>query len=133
MNKEDICYTRKTGIISRKKINSVFGDIITKRKKIEQFLHNEKTETPIPVDELREHDVALFQTSIHEGRQEYLLEDIMVDFEIDKEKGEVTARKLIYYNRVHELETRIYYLDNYGKTWRAWAALPTREAAQRWG
>lgn len=133
MNKEDICFVRKCEIVSRKKAHSVIGDIITKRIKIEQFLHRKKTNTPIPADELEKHDVALFQPNhLEYDFQDYLLSDIMVDFEIDKEHGKITARKLYYYNGRHEIETRTYYMGNYGKTWRAWASLPTRKAARVW-
>ena len=133
MNKEDIICKRKCEIVSRKNVRYVFGSIYTKRIKIEQFLHRKKTNTPIPANELEKHDVALFQPNhLEHGFEEYTLSDIMVDFEIDKEHGEITARKLYYYNGRHEIETRTYYIENYGKTWIAWAALPTREAARRW-
>ena len=86
----------------------------------------------IPIEELEKHKAALFQTVNNDYFQEYSLEDVLIDFEVDREKGKVKAQKLMRTFGEYELETRIYYIENYGKTWRAWAALPTRAAAQRW-
>ena len=130
IEEDTICYIRQTEIISRKKVNIIFGSLIDKKNKITEFMHKMKEETPIQVDELNKHSVALFQN--WNEWNDYSLVNIMVDFDVDMERGEVTGRKLFYYNRHHELETRVYKIKNYGTTWRAWAALPTREAARRW-
>lgn len=126
MKKEEICFTKRMETISEDQIGYEFGNTFEKHEKIEKFLCRNKTETPIPIEKLGEYDAALFQNAW----QDYSLADIMVDFKIDKEKGEVTAKKLFRCRGEYELETRIYFIDNYGKTWRAWAAIPTREAAE---
>ena len=133
INKADICFTIKTKPIREKEINVQFGNVFEKHKKVVEFMKRNKTDKIIPVKELGKHDAALFQTLLipHE-LQEYSLSDIMVDFEIDYETGTVTAKKLFRCLGRYEMETRVYYLDNYGKTWRAWSALPKREAARIW-
>ena len=133
MNKEEICYRGKFETINKKKVVEEFGGIIEKRKKVQNFLKQKKVTEPIRKEDLGKYDTALFQPHLNPNPyfQEYSFEDILVDYQIDQEKGTVTAKKLIMSNRMYELVTRVYDLENYNRTWRAWAALPTREAA-RW-
>lgn len=132
MKKENICFTRKMEKILKKEIRSAVGDVYEKHQKIEEFLNRDKTAKIIKADDLGKHDVALFQTSVIQETefQPYSLSDILVDFQIDGDK--VTAKKLYRFMGEYELETRTYFLSNYGKTWRAWAALPKRRAAEVW-
>lgn len=131
MKKEDICFVHKSRTIRRHEINKLFGNIYEKRARAHEFLKKRKTDKIIPIEELEKHKAALFQTVNSYHFQEYSLEDVLIDFKVDREKGEVKAQKLIVFGE-YELETRIYYIENYGKTWRAWDALPTRDAARRW-
>ena len=133
MNNEDVCYVRKREFIKKKEIRVLFGDVIQKREKTKAFIIQRKTDVPIPISELEKYEAALFQHHHNNDEwPEYLLEDILVDYEIKADRGEVTAKKLFYHMGKYELETRTYYLGNYGKTWRAWKALPTEEAARKW-
>ena len=128
---EAICYIAKREDIKRKDINKVFGNIKKKHEKIVEFMHRSKTTAKvISIEDLGKHDVALFQCNQKETFQDYSLCDIMVDFTIDRMTGEVTVKKLLRWNRKWVLETRKYYTGNYGKTWRAWTALPNREKAK---
>ena len=127
---ETVCYTSKREEISTKEIPSLFGDILEKHKKMEEFILRSRTKAQvIPAEELGKYGTALFQAAAR-GLMEYSLSDIMVDFEIDQRTGKVTATKLWRYRGKNELETRTYFMGNYGKTWRAWSALPEDEAAK---
>ena len=134
MNKEDICFTRKMEKILKEEIRSAVGDVYEKHQKVEEFLKRDKTAEIIKAEDLGKHDVALFQTIVdtykEEGFQAYSISNILVDFQIDGDK--VTAKKLYRFRCEYELETRTYFLSNYGKTWRAWAALPKRREAEAW-
>ena len=137
IDKEHVCYERKRREIRKKDINRLFGNAFLKRMKIERFLKQEKTTASvIPVEELWKHEVALFQNNqdnpFEELRQEYSLNDILVDYVADYEFKFVRAQKLFYWSDKYILETRVYRLENYNKTWRAWTALPTREKAREW-
>lgn len=125
-----VCYTSKREEISKKDIPSLFGDPLEKHKKVEEFILRSRAKARvIPAKELEKHEVALFQAGA-KGLMDYSLSDIMVDFEIDQKTGKVTAEKLWRYMGKNELETRTYYMGNYGKTWRAWSAIPEGEAAK---
>ena len=52
------------------------------------------------------------------------LEDILVDFKVDMAKETVTAKKLYRFRGKYFMKTRKYDMRNYGKTWRAWDAVP---------
>ena len=132
VKKEDICFVRKSRTIGWHEINKLFGSIYEKRVRAHEFFKKRKTDMIIPIEELEKHKAALFQTVHNNHFQEYSFEDVLIDFKVDREKGEVKAQKLMIALGEYELETRIYYIENYGKTWRAWAALPTRDAAKRW-
>jgi hypothetical protein len=54
----------------------------------------------------------------------FSLEDILVDFKVDMAKATVTAKKLYRFQGKYFMKTRKYDMRNYGKTWRAWDAVP---------
>lgn len=132
IDKQDTCYEHKSIEIGWHEIEKKFGSIYEKKLKVHEFFKREKTDVVIPVEELEKHHSALFQTIHNNGFQDYSFNDVLIDFQVDKEKGIVKAKKLFKFMQRYFLETRIYYIENYGKTWRAWAALPTRASASRW-
>ena len=130
---ETICFIRDMKEIDRKEIPDIFGDVIRKHDKVEAFMaRGKKNARVIPADKLELYDVALFQIKGKDMIRPYSLSDIMVDFEIDRKTGKVTAKKLYRYREKYELETRTYYIGNYNRTWRAWTALPEENNAGNW-
>ena len=126
-DRDGICFIKRNEKITKKEVPEKFGDLLAKHTKAEEFIGRQKhTAKVIPADELEKHDTALFEVNIEGGH--YTLSDIMVDFEVDRKAGEVTAKKLWRYQGTYEMETRTYYIENYNKTWRAWMAVPTEEA-----
>ena len=129
-----ICYTRTIEDISQEDIAKRFGDVMKKYYMVKEFMAREtKGARIICADELELHEVALFQIN-HEGIMDtvhlYYLSDIMAEFEVDRNTGTVKAKKLYRLMGKYKLETRIYYIGNYGKTWRAWTAVPAEEEAK---
>ena len=126
---ESVCYTSKREKVTYKDILKKFGDIQEKHNKIAEFMKRNKTDAKvIPIEELGNHEVALFQSFAKESFQTYSLSDIMVDFQIEPETGKVTVLKLYRFRGEEWMETRTYWTGNYNKTWRAWTALPPRQS-----
>lgn len=133
-DRDGVCFIKRNEKITKKEVPEKFGDLLAKHMKVEEFIGRQKhTAKVIPADELEKHDTALFELN-HEFEIHYTLSDIMVDFEVDRKAGEVTVKKLWRYQGKYEMETRIYYIENYNKTWRAWTAVPTKDAmaAEEW-
>lgn len=134
---ENISYIARTKQLKKwKEINQAYEGIREKQRKIRDFMNRDKSQAVvIPAEELKNHDTALFEVLARTlgGRViedpwacGWSLSDILVDFRVDTERGTVTAVKIYECMSGSELETRTYYLENYGKTWRAWDALPER-------
>ena len=124
----EILFTKRTEKITEKEVQNKFGDLITKHKKVEEFIGRPKqTAKVITEEDLEKYDTALFELNV-EGRIYYTLSDIMVDFEVNRQAGEVTVKKLWRYRGKYEMEIRKYYIENYNRTWRAWTAVPTESA-----
>lgn len=131
---ELICYkftTRED--LSEKDIREEFGDIYEKKKRIFAYLDKEEDPKIIPPEQLKDHEVAFFENNIEDALdydtqmfvpRPFSLEDVLVDFEVDTKKETVTAKKLYRYRGKYFMKTRTYDMKNYGKTWRAWTAMP---------
>ena len=134
MDRGKICFTKRTEKITEKEVQKKFGDLITKHKKVQEFIGRPKqTANVITEEDLEKYDTALFELNV-EDIIHYTLSDIMVDFEVDRKAGEVTVKKLWRYRGKYEMEIRKYYIENYNRTWRAWSAVPTESArrAEEW-
>lgn len=131
---EEICYTQKQEPIGKNEITVKIGNILEMADKIKKFMNrNKKSAMVIPVEELEQHDTALFQTNTDwTTGSNYCLENILTGFQVDRTKGRVTAKKLYKFRGEYIMETRTYLIRNYGKTWRAWTALPDDQES-RWG
>ena len=127
---DSVCYIRSIKEIKQKEIPLEFGNVTLKQLKTQDFIARKKSSAKIiPVDKLWMYEAALFQIHGVDMITPYRLSDILVDFEVDKKTGKVTAKKLYKHNGKYEMETRIYYTGNYNQTWRAWTALPEDENA----
>lgn len=113
---------------TRKEIEEAFEGIYDKRIKVRDFIRQKQDAEIIPAEELKKHDVAFFQFNIDPkmNTDRNALENILVDFEVDDQKGELKAKKLYHTMRTSYQRTMIFRLANYGVTWRAWTALPAR-------
>lgn len=132
MEKEHICYIHKSIRITEEEFKSINKDLLNKHQKIKEFIGRDRKDAKlIPEEELVNHDIAFFQLlQMPPAEQIYFsdsLSNIMVDFLVDREKGEVTAKKWWRFRGEVGMETRIYLLENYNKTWRAWTAVPEKK------
>ena len=129
----EACYTFTTKEnLSEKEIQKEFGDIYAARDKTRRFLTREDASI-IPLEQLSNEDVAFFENreekeygyvNLEPHEKPFSLEDILVDFKVDMEKATVTAKKLYRFQGKYFMKTRKYDIRNYGKTWRAWDAVP---------
>ena len=129
----EVCYTYTVKEnLTGKEIQKEFGDIYAARDKIRRFLARGNASI-IPLEQLSHEDVAFFENREEEEygyadmephEKPFNLEDILVDFKVDMAKGTVTAKKLYKFQEKWFMKTRKYDMRNYGKTWRAWDAMP---------
>lgn len=129
----EACYTFTVKEnLSGKEIQEEFGDIYAARDKIRRFLTREDASI-IPLEQLSHEDVAFFENreenvyryeDFKPDEKPFNLEDILVDFKVDMAKETVTAKKLYRFQGKYFMKTRKYDMRNYGKTWRAWDAVP---------
>lgn len=129
----EACYTFTVKEnMSGKEIQKEFGDIYAARDKIRRFL-TRKDASIIPLEQLSHEDVAFFENreenvyryeDFEPDEKLFSLEDILVDFKVDMAKETVTAKKLYRFQGKYFMKTRKYDMRNYGKTWRAWDAVP---------
>ena len=132
----ETCYTwTLKQNLSEKEIQKEFGDkyaVNDKINKIRRFLTREDASI-IPLEQLSHEDVAFFENreekeygyvDLEPHEKPFSLEDILVDFKVDMAKETVTAKKLYRFQGKYFMKTREYDMRNYGKTWRAWDAVP---------
>ena len=132
---DEVCYIHKSEEIRREEIPAKIGNVMELADKIKAFMaRDKKGAMVIPAEELEQHDTALFQNHIIGEGDPLLLYspgDIMTGFKVDRATGKVIVKKLYRFRGDYLMETRTYLIRNYGKTWRAWTAMPDERKA-RW-
>ena len=97
--------------------------------RVQEFINSKTRARPIKLKNLNRYHTAWFE---HGHPNEDLwesLSNVITGWEISG--NTLIALKVWRRNGVMEVERRKYPLDNYGKTWRCWSAVPTRKQREK--
>ena len=104
-------------------------DIDRMRTRVQKFINSRKKAVPIALKDLRRYKTAWFE---HGHPNVELMESLSHVLTGWKICGNVLiAVKIWKRNGEMKVEQRKYPMENYGKTWRCWTAMPTREQRER--